>query len=526
MTLSDSQQIEYDYIIIGSGFGGSVSAYYLAKKNKKVLVLEKGRRFSKNDFAKTNWEISKYLWAPLLKCFGIQEISFLKGIMILHGAGVGGGSLVYANTLMKPQDHVFKDLNWPSGVDWKSELEVPYERAKKMLGVTTNPRLDTDAERALQKLGEKLNCEQTFHSTEVGVFFGTPKVEVEDPYFDGEGPNRQGCEFCGACMVGCRHNAKNTLDKNYLYFAEKFGAQVIADSEVDEIRYIKSGYEITVHNPSKLFFRKKTYYKCRKVIVSAGVLGTLKILLKNKYQYKNLAQISDQLGKVVRTNGESLCGVSIDHDKLDFSKGISIGSAIHPDEHTKIEAVRYSKGSSLLKFLSVPLVNNHKFFSRGMIWFFNIFIHPIQSIKTYAAPKWAERSLILLIMQSTDFSTEIKWGRSLFSFFIRGLKIKGASLPSYLELAQTSTQLLAQEYSARPVNVISEVLADTPATAHILGGCIMGENREKGVISVDHEVFSYPGLYICDGSVIPANLGVNPSLTITALAERFASKLQ
>lgn len=488
-----------DFVIIGSGFGGSVSAMRLAQKGYSVVVLEKGKRYRAQDFPKTNWKLRKYLWAPLIKCFGIQQITFLKGVMVLHGAGVGGGSLVYANTLMRPRKHVFQDPSWPQMTDWEKELEPHFVMAEKMLGVATN-QLESNADFAMQKLAQSLNCPETYHPTEVGVYFSNEK-QKNDPYFSGDGPERSGCVGCGGCMVGCRFQAKNTLDYNYLYFAEKWGTQIIPNATVTMIAEDdERGYCVS-YCDSDRWFAKEKKIRARKLIVAAGVLGTIKLLFQAKEKSVTLPLISRALGNTVRTNGESLCGATALTSDTDYSQGIAIGSAIHPDQQTKIEPVRYSAGSDALRFLALPMsLQLKKIFS------------------LYRLRDWAKHTIILLIMQSSESKMRLRLGR-------RNLKaeVDREPMPSNLPIARTSAKLLADHIGGIAQNVAAESLFNMPATAHILGGCLMGDSPETAVIDARHEVYNYPGLYVCDGSVVPANLGVNPSLTITALAERFAS---
>lgn len=488
-----------DFVIIGSGFGGSVSAMRLAQKGYSVVVLEKGKRFRAEDFPKTNWKLRKYLWAPLIKCFGIQQITFLKGVMVLHGAGVGGGSLVYANTLMRPRKHVFQDHSWPQNIDWEKELEPHFQMAEKMLGVTTN-QLESEADRAIKKLGEVLGCAETYHPTQVGVYFHQGQSS-RDPFFSGDGPERSGCVGCGGCMVGCRYKAKNTLDYNYLYFAEKWGAQVVPNASVTNIAEDdERGYCVSYRDSDRWFSHDKTI-RTRKVIVAAGVLGTIKLLFEAQNKASTLPLLSRALGNTVRTNGESLCGATALTSAIDYSQGVAIGSAIHPDLETKIEPVRYSSGSDVLRFLALPM---------------SMKISKIFAL--YRVRDWAKHTIILLIMQSSETKMRLRLGwRNL-----RG-ETDGEPMPSNLPIARRSAKILAEQIGGIAQNVAAESLLKMPATAHILGGCLMGDSPETAVINARHEVYNYPGLYVCDGSVVPANLGVNPSLTITALAERFAS---
>ncbi len=516
---------EFDFVIVGSGFGGSVSAYRLAKKGYSVAVLEKGKHYQNQDFAKTNWNLPKYLWAPLLRCFGIQQISLLRGVMVLHGTGVGGGSLVYANTLMKPPIQVLNDPNWPQGIDWAKELEPHYIEARRMLGVTQNPQLDP-ADLALKEAAKNLGTEKSFAPTDVAVYFGEPNKTVPDPFFQGQGPDRTGCNRCGGCMVGCRFNAKNTLDKNYLFLAQKHSAEIFAEIQAEKIIPLQNGYEIETRSSTSWFPQKGPTFKAKKVIVAAGVLGTLEFLFKNKLQAQTLPKIYDQLGQNIRTNGESLCGITSFNQNPEYSKGVAIGSIIQADAQTQIEPVRFSEGSDALRLLGIPLTGPGSSWIRPLKALLQVLTYPLPWFRFLLLGQWAKRSVILLVMQSSDEKTSFFWQRSTWRPWRKVLSRdkKAAPLPSYLPLAQTYLKEMAKVMNGYPQNVITEVLLATPATAHILGGCTMGNTPQEGVINDKHEAFGYPGLYVCDGSVIPVNLSVNPSLTITALAERFASQ--
>ena len=496
----------------------------LSQKGYRVGVLESGKRWTADDFPKTNWNARKYFWIPMLRCFGIQRITLLKGVMVLHGTGVGGGSLVYANTLIRPPSQMLTDPAWPRSVDWEKELEQYYELARRMLGVTTNPALE-EGEQVLRKIGERMGAGGSFQPTEVGVFFGEPGEPVSDPYFSGKGPERRGCILCGGCMIGCRHGAKNSLDMNYLYFAEKWGAEIFAETSATRIRPVEDGYVIETHRPTSWFRRRGQDFRARKVILSAGVLGTVELLLRNRDRYGTLPNISQALGEQVRTNGESLLGATSFETHRDLSRGIAIGAAIHPDEHTKIESVRYSSGSGAMRLLGVPLTDDGTAITRPLKMFGAIIRRFGRFLRLMLVRDWARNSLILLVMQTLDRQMRLRLGRSILSGFRDSLQ--GAPtdkpIPSYMPVAQEAARMLADEIHGEPQNVISEVLLATPATAHILGGCRMGESAASGVIDLHHEVFGHAGLYVCDGSVIPVNLGVNPSLTITALAERFCS---
>ena len=519
---SASAEETFDFVVVGSGFGGSVAAMRLAQKGYRVAVLEAGKRWRHTDFPRTNWNAFKYFWAPKLRCFGIQNITLLKGVMVLHGAGVGGGSLVYANTLMRPHDEVFADPSWGDAVAWRSELEPHFATARRMLGVTTNPALE-EGEETLRRVSTRMGAGATFHATEVGVYFGQAGVTVPDPYFSGAGPERTGCVLCGGCMVGCRFRAKNTLDQNYLYFAERFGARVFPETKAVRIVPGPDGYEVETQRTTAWFGAGRQRFRAARVVLAAGVLGTVELLLKNRDEYGTLPNVSAALGQFVRTNGESLLGATSFEAHRDLARGIAIGAAFHPNSLTKIENVRYSPGSGAMRLLGVPLTPDGSAFTRPLKLFWRILRRLPQTLRLWAVMDWARSTVILLVMQTLNQHLRLRLGRSLFGKRRLEGQPTDKPVPSYLPIAQAAAEILAEELHGEAQNVISEVLLRTPATAHILGGCGIAASPASGVIDARHEVFGHPGLYVCDGSVIPGNLGVNPSLTITALAERFAA---
>jgi cholesterol oxidase len=513
----------FDFIVIGSGFGGSVSAMRLAQKGYRVAVLEAGKRWNTEDFPRTNWNAFKYFWMPKLRCFGIQNITLLKGVMVLHGAGVGGGSLVYANTLMRPGDEVFGDPTWGGAVDFRRELAPHYETARRMLGVTVNPALE-EGEATLRRVAARMGAEASFHPTEVGVYFAQAGVTVPDPYFSGAGPERTGCVLCGGCMVGCRFGAKNTLDRNYLYFAERFGAEVIPETKAVRIVPVSGGYEVETRSTTAWLFGKRRRLRAKRVIVAAGVLGSIELLLKNRDVYRTLPNLSQRLGDFVRTNGESLLGATSFEAHRDLSRGIAIGAAFHPNSLTKIESVRYPSGSGAMRLLGVPLTPDGSALMRPLKLLGRMIRRLPQTLKLWRVRDWARGTLILLVMQTIDQHLRLRLGRSMLTGtrYLEG-RSSDKPIPSYLPVAQQAAEILAEELAGEPQNIFSEVVLRTPATAHILGGAAIARSADEGVIDAQHEVFGHPGLYVCDGSVVPGNPGVNPSLTITALAERFAS---
>jgi cholesterol oxidase len=527
----------YDFVIIGSGFGGSVSAMRLAEKGYKVLVVEQGKRFRDEDFAKSNWNIFRYLWLPAFRCFGILQISPFKDVVVLHGVGVGGGSLGYANVLMQPADELFENPAWKDLADWKTLLAPHYDSARRMLGVTTNPCL-WPSDDVLREIAAELGTEQTFRPTTVGVYFGEPGkegAEVPDPYFGGEGPSRRSCIQCGACMVGCRYNAKNTLVKNYLYFAEKWGAEILAESEARDVRPLSGDqpdgarYEVIYRSTTAIFYRPERAVRARSVIFAAGSLGTLRLLFRCRDVTGSLKKLSPKLGSMVRTNSESLLGSCARDGKVNYSEGIAITSIVYADEITAIEPVRYPAGSSLMRFLSGPLLESEgSVVPRFLHTFGMILRRPVDSLRTYVLPGWAQRTTILLVMQTKDNRIQMKFARSLWTLFRKNLVTEADPehrIPGKIAIGHQVSRRFAEKTNGIAAGTINESLLNIPMTAHILGGCPFGRNAQEGVIGLDCQVHNYPGLYVVDGSIMPANPGINPSLTIAALAEYAMSLL-
>lgn len=529
MNMLLSKDEVYDFVVIGSGFGGSVAAMRLAEKGYRVLVLERGKRFEDQDFATTNWKFWKYLWLPALRCFGILELSFFKDVFVLHGCGVGGGSLGYANVLMEPDERLFENPAWKELADWKTILKPYYQVARRMLGVSPNPKL-WPADQLLRDIARELGMEHTFRPTDVGVLFAESVGAAEDqglddPYFDGKGPRRRTCKHCGACMVGCRYNAKNTLVKNYLWFAEQFGAQILAESEVVDIQPLNhretARYRLKVKSSTQ-FWRAPFEVYAQNVVVSAGTIGTLKLLLSCRERSESLPKLSPRLGENVRTNSESLLGAVSRTKVIDYSQGIAITSIFQADAVTAVEPVRYPAGSSLMRFLSAPLVGGQKpLFFRLLESIFLMLRHPIETLRAYVLPGWARRTTILLVMQTEDSRLRLKLGRHLFTAFRKGLVSdnQGEAIQGVSHMGEWVTRRFAERANAAPAGAINESLLNTPMTAHLLGGVPFGRNSAEGVIGLDCQVHGYPGLFVVDGSIVPANPGVNPSLTITALAE-------
>ena len=512
----------------------------LAQKGYDVLVLERGKRFRDEDFPKRNWNIFRYLWLPGLRCFGIQQITFMKDVMILHGSGVGGGSLVFANVLMEPDERLFEAPGWRDLADWKSVLRPHYDTAKRMLGVTPNPYL-TPADEIVRDMAEQRGYGDTFRPTNVSVFFGEPGregEEVPDPFFDGEGPPRVGCTRCGGCMVGCRFNSKNTLTKNYLYFAEKWGAEIRSEAQVTDIRPLPDGqpdgarYEVVYKRPTAWPWasRQRWTVRTRNVVVSAGTLGTMRLLYRCRDETGSLSNLSRCLGEQVRTNSEAIPGSTSRNHTPDYSEGIAITSIVSVDEVTRLEPVRYRHGSSFMRLLAFPMVDKDGtgFWSRlGRVMLHGL-RHPWDFLYSKLFARWAKQTTILLIMQTEDKTMRMRFGRGLFTLWRRGLISElspGHKISPDEDLTQGLTREFADQTNGIAQESISETLLNIPTTAHILGGCPMGRSAGDGVINQQSEVFNYPGLYVVDGSIMPANPGVNPSLTITALAEHAMSHI-
>ena len=513
-----STPADYDFVIIGSGFGGSVSALRLSEKGYRVLVLEKGKWFTKPaDFPKSNWQLHKWMWLPALGWKGLFKMNFFRHAGILSGTGVGGGSLVYANTLPVPHKPFYQTGSWKDLSDWENELKPYFQRAQKMLGATLHP-YTSKSDKAMQRLSEELGIADRHEKTTVAVYFGRPGETVEDPYFNGKGPTRTGCILCGACMLGCPHNAKNTLDKNYLHLAQQSGCTIRAEKEVYNVVPIgvdgSGGYEIHYKSLTK-GNREKGMVKTRQVVFAAGVLGTLHLLLR--LRKTSLHRLSGKLGHGVRTNSESLIGVTAYHKEDNYSEGIAIGSILHLDHHRHVEPVRYPAGSGFFRLMMSPMVMGKTLMQRLGRMVSAIGKDPLNYFKTFLVNDWAKRTIILLYMESIDSTLRLQ--RTFFGN-LNTAREDGPPPTAFNPVAQEVAHKMEKIVDGKAMVLANETLLGMPTTAHILGGACMGATAEEGVIDKNHRVFNYQGMYICDGSVISANPGVNPSLTITALAER------
>jgi cholesterol oxidase len=528
--------LDYDWIIIGSGFGGSVSALRLAQKGYRVALIERGQRYTEASVPRSGWELKKTTWAPERGMKGIMRLVVHRHIATSAQTGLGGGSIVYGGVLYRAKRQFYADPQWGSLGDWQAELAPHYTEAERMLGVSKVP-FDSPKQQLMRDMAEHFGVADTFTRAPCGVFFGEPGKTVPDPYFGGAGPARAGCTSCGGCFVGCRHNAKNTLVKNYLWFAEKRGAQVLAEREVIDVRPLAGGtgdaspgYEVVTRRSTAWLRKDRRVLRARRVIFSAGVLGTLKLLLECRRR-GSLPHLSPRLGDAVRTNSETLVAVSEPGAPAtrDYSVGPAISSSAYLDDHTHVEICRYPAGSSFMRVLAVPMTDGEVPLLRPLRLFATIIRRPLSLLRLLFNRRWAETTVIFLVMQSLDNRMRFRLGRGLLTLFRRGLQTArdphAHPIPVYFPVAQRLGRRFAEKVGGIPQNAVNEVTMNIPTTAHILGGCPIGASPATGVIDVRHQVFGHPGLYVCDGSAIPANLGVNPSLTITAMSERAMSFL-
>lgn len=527
---ASARQFDFDWLVIGSGFGGSVSALRLAEKGYRVCVLECGRRFRDQDFAKSTWSLRRYFWAPRLGLRGILRLSTFKDVAIVSGCGVGGGSLGYANTLYVPPTPFFEDPQWRGLADWERELAPHYAEAQRMLGVVVHDH-DDPADQLLRELGEHLGVGDTYRKTPVGVFFGEPGVTVPDPYFGGEGPDRTGCIRCGRCMVGCPHGAKNTLVKNYLWLAERRGVTVTPDRTVIDIRPLgapdgSDGYAVTSVASGMLRNRDRRTLTARGVVVAAGALGTNRLLQRCRLT-GSLPRLSHRLGELVRTNSESILAVTVPEDyPEDLTRRVAITSSIYPDPHTHIETVTYGHDGDAMSVLYTLLVGDGTRVTRPLKLLGQIVRHPVRFAKVLWPRGWSRRTIIVLVMQTLDNAIALR-ARLTRSGDVRLQTEQDPTRPNptFIPVANEAAEWLARRTGGIAQSSVMEATLNIPATAHILGGAVIGADPDHGVIDANQRVFGYENLLVCDGAAVPANVGVNPSLTITALAERAMSRI-
>ena len=518
--MSDSTRAEhYDVLVVGSGFGGSVTALRLTEKGYRVGVLEAGRRFRDEDFAATSWRIRKFLFAPRLGLYGIQRIHLLPDAVVLCGAGVGGGSLVYANTLYVPPTEFFTDPQWAGITDWERELAPFYDQATRMLGVTDVPHR-SPLDDVFAQVADEMGVGHTFRLTPVGVFFGDGAGKTEpDPFFGGAGPARSGCRECGACMTGCRHNAKNTLPKNYLGLAEAAGAVVHPLTTVRVVRpRAQGGYAVETVRSGPLMRGHRTF-TADHVVVAAGTFNTQKLLHRMRDE-GFLPRVSARLGHRSRTNSESIVGAISRRRDVDFTRGVAITSSFYPDERTHIEPVRYGKGSNLMGLLGTVLTDGVDGVPRWKVWARTVAERPGDALRSVHVRRWSEKGAIALVMQSVDNSLTVRGVKSRFGRFrLTSAQGDGEPNPTWIPAGNEAARRIAEHIEGFPMGQLGDLI-DAPMTAHFVGGCCIGDDPEHGVIDGFHRVFGHEGLHVVDGSAVSANLGVNPSLTITAQAER------
>ena len=506
---------DYDVLVIDSGFGGSVSALRLTEKGYRVGVLEAGRRWDSSNLPKTNWRLRDSIWAPKLGLTGTQRISLLGKVTLFSGVGVGGGSLIYGNTLYEPLDDFWRDPSWAHITDWKSELAPYYDQAKRMLGVDENPRT-TPADEILLEVAKELGVDDTYHRTNVGVFFGEPGVEVDDPYFGGAGPRRSGCIHCAGCFVGCPHNAKNSTTTNYLYLAEQGGAEVHPLTTAVDVRPLGGGgYEVATVRSDRWLRKERRRFTAEQVVFAAAARGTQALLHQLKAT-GSLPEVSDRLGELSRTNSEAILSMA-SRDRHDFAQGVAITSSIHPEANTHIEVCRYGKGQNALFPLTAPLVDGGPL--RFLRFLLVCLTHPLQLLRSFHVHRASERSVILLVMQSLDNSLTSFVKKGPFGWRLRTKQGTGVPNPTWIPLAHDVARRYAKKINGDAFGMWADAV-NVPSTAHYIGGCAIGRTPDEGVIDPYQRLFGHPGIHVIDGAAVSANLGVNPSLTITAQAER------
>jgi cholesterol oxidase len=522
------RDFDFDWLVIGSGFGGSVSALRLAEKGYSVGVLECGRRFADDELPSSTADLKRYFWRPKMGMKGIFRMTTFRDVSVVSGCGVGGGSLGYANTLYVPPDTFFEDRQWADMDDWGGVLAPHFAEAQRMLGVVQNPHGDP-ADELLRELGEELGVGDTYKKTPVGIFFGEPGKTVPDPYFGGEGPDRTGCRLCGRCMVGCPHGSKNTLVKNYLYLAERRGARVMAERSVIDIRPIGSadggeGYEIESERSGAWLRRERRVHRARGVVVAAGPLGTNKLLQHCRVK-GSLPRLSARLGELVRTNSESILAVTVPEDYPDdLIKRVAITSSIYPDPHTHIETVTYGDDGDSMHRLNTLLVGDGTRVTRPLRLLRQVLLHPKRLAQVMFPKHWSRRTIIILVMQTLDNAIALRPKKGPFgSFWLRTEQDPERPIPTFIPIANQTAEWFARRTGGVAQSSLTEALFNIPTTAHILGGAVIAPGPDEGVVDARQQAFGYQNLLVCDGSVIPANVGVNPSLTITALAEHAMS---
>ena len=520
---------DHDWLVIGSGFGGSVSALRLREKGYSVAVLECGRRFADHELPRSTWDVRRYFWAPRLGMHGILRLNIFRDVAVLSGSGVGGGSLGYANTLYRAPERFYDDPQWASLQDWQAALAPHYAEAERMLGVA-EVVADDPADQLLRAFGREIGADRTYAKTRVGVFFGTPGETVPDPYFGGAGPDRTGCILCGRCMVGCPHNAKNTLVKNYLWMAEHAGVEIEPGRTVVDIRPLgapdgSDGYAVTSERTGAWLRRDRRVHTARGVVVAAGALGTNRLLARCRLG-GSLPRISSRLGELVRTNSEALLAVTLPDGGADLTKRVAISSSVYPDPDTHIETVTYGRAGGAMYTLFTVLVGDGTRITRPLRLLGALLRHPVQAVRTLNPLGWSSNTIIVLVMQTLDNALALRarrlpWG----GVWLRTEQDPEKPNPTFIPVANRFAAWLAERTGGIAQSSILEAVANVPSTAHFLGGAVIGADPSHGVVDAGQRVFGYENLLVCDGAAVPANVGVNPSLTITALAEHAMSRV-
>jgi cholesterol oxidase len=525
MTVGDSA-VHYDVVVIGSGFGGSVTALRLTEKGYRVGVLEAGRRIADHEFAENSWHLRKYVWAPKFGCFGIQRMTLLKDTFLVSGAGVGGGSLTYANTLYEPPAEFFEGKQWGHITDWRAELAPHYDQARRMLGVTTNP-VTTPSDEVLREVAEEIGVGSTYCRTPVGVFFGpngaAPGQRVPDPFFGGVGPERKTCINCGECLTGCRHGAKNTLVKNYLYLAEKSGATVHPLTTATTVRpRANGGYAVETVRTGRWVKKLRQTFTADEVVFAAAALGTQRLLHRMRDD-KVLPNISSRLGELTRTNSEAIVAARAKGGDTDYSAGVAITSSIHPDAVTHIETGRFGgRGSNFMYMMFTVMADPRNGIPRWAMALREYVRNRRDLVRMHIPAHASEQTVGLLVMQTLDNSLTTYTKRGLFGRRMTTKQGAGEPNPTSIPIANEVARRIADKIDGVPQGSVTELI-NVPMTGHFLGGCPIGDSPNTGVVDAFHRLYGHAGLHVVDGSTISANLGVNPSLTIAAQAERAMS---
>jgi cholesterol oxidase len=524
-----SEELDLDWLVIGSGFGGSVSALRLREKGYSVSVLECGRRFADDELPRSTWDLRRYFWAPYAGMKGILRMTTFRHVAVLSGSGVGGGSLGYANTLYRASPRFYDDPQWAGLRDWRAALEPHYAMAERMLGAV-EVIADDPADQLLRQFGQEIDADKTYAKTRVGVYFGTPGETVADPFFGGAGPDRTGCVLCGRCMVGCPYNAKNTLVKNYLWLAEHAGATIEPERTVVDIRPLgapdgSEGYAVTSVRTGRWFDKDKRVHTARGVVVAAGALGTNRLLLRSKLN-GSLPRLSDRLGELVRTNSEAILAVTLPDGGPDLTKRVAISSSVYPDADTHIETVTYGGAGGAMQMLHTVLVGDGTRLTRPLRLLAAVVRHPLRALRTLNPVGWSRNTIIILVMQTLDNALALRARRLPGgSVWLRTEMDREKPIPTFIPVANQFAEWLAERTGGIAQSSVMEAAANIPTTAHILGGAVIATDASRGVVDADQHVFGYENLLVCDGAAIPANVGVNPSLTITALAEHAMSRV-